>query len=75
MTPTEAIRALLATQMTESAIGTAVGVSQGTINKIKRGDMLPNWETGQKLVELALATVPAANDDSATRKGKRKRAA
>lgn len=43
--------------MTESAIGQAAGVSQGTINKIKRGDMQPNWETGQKLVALAL-TVP-----------------
>ena len=75
MTPTEAIRTLMATGMTEAAIATAVGVSQGTVNKIKRGDMQPSWPTGQKLVELARATIPAANDDTAPRKGKRKRAA
>lgn len=62
MNPSQAITALLGRGMTESAIGQAVGVSQGTINKIKRGDMVPNWETGKALVDLA--TQPAANDDT-----------
>lgn len=75
MNPTEAIKKLLAHGMTESAIGEAVGARQSTINRIKTEDMQPNWATGQKLVELALATIPAANDDTAPRKGKRKKAA
>lgn len=62
MTPSEAIAALLGAGMTEAAIGQAVGVGQSTINKIKRGDMIPNWETGKALVDLA-AGLPA-NDDS-----------
>jgi len=39
--------------MTESAIGAAVGAAQSTINKIKRGEMVPNWETGKALIDLA----------------------
>lgn len=53
MTPSEAITALLARGMTEAAIGVAVGARQSTINRIKRGDMIPNWETGKALVDLA----------------------
>ncbi|WP_271678869.1 hypothetical protein [Thermomonas mangrovi] len=48
--------------MSETAIGQAVGARQSTINRIKRGDMVPNWETGKALVDLA--TQPAANDDT-----------
>lgn len=55
MTPSEAITSLQAYGMTEAAIGAAVGARQSTINKIKRGDMTPNWETGKALVDLALA--------------------
>ena len=64
MTPSEAIQLLLARGMTESAIGAAVGARQSTINRIKTGGMLPNWETGQKLVLLAAEPMPAANDDA-----------
>ena len=64
MNPSEAVITLLGRGMTEAAIGDAVGVSQGTINKIKRGDMIPTWPTGQKLILLASADQPAANDDS-----------
>lgn len=53
MTPIDAITVLLSRGMTESAIGAAVGAAQSTINKIKRGEMVPNWETGKALIDLA----------------------
>lgn len=59
MTPSEAITALLARGMTEAAIGDAVGARQSTINRIKRGDMIPNWETGKALVDLAETPEPS----------------
>lgn len=55
MTPSEAITSLIAHGMTEAGIGQAVGARQSTINRIKRGDMIPNWETGEALVTLAEA--------------------
>jgi len=61
MKPSEAIEKLIAAGMTEAAIGQAVDCRQSTINKIKHG-MVPNWETGKALVDLA-AALPA-NDDS-----------
>ncbi len=64
MTPSAAINALIANGMSETAIGEAVGARQNTINRIKRGVMVPNWETGQKLVALALSSIPASNDDA-----------
>lgn len=66
MTPSAAIAKLLANGMTEAAIGEAVGARQSTINKIKRGDMVPNWETGRALIELANTTpVTDASSDQA----------
>jgi DNA-binding XRE family transcriptional regulator len=66
MKPSEAIAALIAQGMTETSIGTAVGARQSTINRIKSGAMVPNWETGQKLVDLA-ASMPAANEHESTK--------
>ncbi|HSD16811.1 MAG TPA: hypothetical protein VLC71_06045 [Thermomonas sp.] len=48
--------------MTETSIGTAVGARQSTINRIKTGSMVPNWETGKALVDLAASMDAAAND-------------
>ncbi len=63
MTPSEAIAQLLAGGMTEAAIGDAVGTRQSTINKIKRGDMVPNWETGRALIQLAHDRAPANDSE------------
>jgi len=41
--------------MTEQAIGSAVGVTQPTINRIRRGLMHPTYEVGKALVDLAAA--------------------
>jgi len=65
MTPSDAIKKLLTQGSTEALIGHSVGVSQGTINKIKRGDMVPNWETGKALVDLASKPTPTAQDVAA----------
>lgn len=62
MTPSEAITVLQAHGMTEAAIGAAVGARQSTINKIKRGEMIPNWETGKALVDLAEKVRAEADD-------------
>ncbi len=64
MTPAEAISHLLSLGMTETAVGDAVGCRQSTINRIKRGDMQPNWDTGQALIDLA-ANPPAKMDRAA----------
>ena len=52
MTPSEAISTLIAAGWTEAQIGAEVTVRQCTINKIKRG-VVPNWETGDALIDLA----------------------
>lgn len=65
MNPAQAIAALIAQGMTETSIGAAVGARQSTINRIKTGAMVPNWETGKALVDLA-ANIPAANDPEAS---------
>lgn len=65
MTPSDAILALLARGMTETAIGEKVGSRQSVINRIKRQVMNPNWALGAALVSLEIATRPAANDDGA----------
>lgn len=59
MKPSEAIELLIASGMTEAAIGAAVGARQPTINRIKRGQMQPAWTVGHALVETAKALVPA----------------
>lgn len=41
--------------MTEQAIGSAVGVTQPTINRIRRDLMQPTYEVGKALVDLAAA--------------------
>jgi len=53
MTPAKAIEHLIACGMTEAAIGSSVGAGQSTINRIRHGQMQPNWTLGQKLVEAA----------------------
>lgn len=60
MTPIQAIEALSARPMTEAAIAEAVGVRQPTINKIRKGVMRPNWELGDRLVQLAMEQAPKA---------------
>lgn len=71
MKPSEAIEQLLALDMTEAAIGDAVGARQSTINKIKREDMQPNYTLGKALVDLAelkgslARQPPAANEGDA----------
>lgn len=68
MDPREAINHLKSVPMTEKAIGDAVGASQSTINKIGRGEMVPNWHLGAALVQLAAATpVPNPDDPDAGR--------
>ena len=52
MTPSDAIASLQANGMTESAIGSAVGASQSTINRIANGRD-PRWSLGNRLVALA----------------------
>jgi len=53
MTPSAAIEHLIATGMTEKAIGASVGAGQSTINRIRHGRMQPTWGVGDKLVRLA----------------------
>lgn len=44
---------LLATGMTQSAIGDEIGVSQGTISHLLNGRIATvEWERGEKLIEL-----------------------
>ena len=64
MKPSEAIEKLLAAGMTEAAIGLAVDCRQSTVNRIKRGDMIPNWETGKALIDLAEGLHEEALDPS-----------
>lgn len=53
MNPVNAVHYLVSRGMTEEAIGRAVDVSQATINRIKSGAVVPSWETGRKLIEMA----------------------
>lgn len=53
MTPSQAIERLQAEDMTEAAIGAAVGVHQSTINRIRSGRE-PRWSLGNALITLAL---------------------
>lgn len=53
MDPSTAIEALRAAGLTEKAIGARVGVGQPTINRIRRGDMTPNYNLGKAIVDLA----------------------
>lgn len=55
--------------MTEQAIGSAVGVTQPTINRIRRDLMQPTYEIGKALVDLA-----AAEERKARKKGVRRAA-
>jgi predicted transcriptional regulator len=64
MDPSTAIEALRTAGMTEKAIGALVGVGQPTINRIRHGDMTPNYVLGKALVDLAESMAgeePAAN--------------
>lgn len=54
MTPSNAIEALRSADLTETQIGAAVGASQSTINRIRRGKMQPNYDLGLALVSLAV---------------------
>ncbi|OOW67121.1 hypothetical protein Xmar_07895 [Xanthomonas axonopodis pv. martyniicola] len=53
MNPSQAIAKLKQSGLTEVAIATKAGSRQSTINRIARGQMQPNWELGQRLVNLA----------------------
>ena len=53
MTPSQAISALVEHGMPEASIAAAVGVSQPSINRIRREVMQPNYELGSALVALA----------------------
>lgn len=53
MDPSNAIEALRDVGLTESAIGALVGANQSTINRIRRGHMVPNYPLGRALVDLA----------------------
>lgn len=55
LSPPDAIARLKANQMTEKAIGEAVGVSQSAINKIATGKVETSWKVGSALVQLAEA--------------------
>lgn len=61
MTPTEAVHALLASGHTENTIAAAVSTTQPTINRIRRGAMVPNYTLGKALVDMA-AQLPAQQD-------------
>ena len=52
MTPQEAILKLMALRMTETQIAVAVGATQPTINRIKRGGGCLH-QTGEALIALA----------------------
>ncbi len=53
MDPSNAIEALREAGLTEKAIGSLVGADQSTINRIRRGHMVPNYPLGRALVDLA----------------------
>lgn len=53
MSPSDAIELLIAAGLTETVIGRRVGAQQSTINRIRRGQMTPNYDVGKALVDLA----------------------
>lgn len=53
MSPSDAIELLIAAGLTETVIGQKVGAQQSTINRIRRGQMTPNYDLGKALVDLA----------------------
>jgi IS30 family transposase len=53
MSPSDAIELLIAAGLTETVIGQKVGAQQSTINRIRRGQMTPNYDVGKALVDLA----------------------
>lgn len=55
MTPTEAVHLLLASGQNETDIAKAVGTTQPTVNRIRRGAMTPSYPMGKALVDLAQA--------------------
>lgn len=56
MTPTEAVHALLERGISETKIAKAVGCTQVTINRLKRGVTADcNFVLGEKLIEYAMS--------------------
>lgn len=53
MNPSDAIASLVAGGMTEQAIAVELNVNQTTINRIRRRVVIPSYETGKALVDLA----------------------
>lgn len=62
MKPSEAIKQLRRSGLTEQAIGQMVGARQSTINRIRHEKVTPNWEVGEALVRLALRIRPEQAD-------------
>lgn len=58
MTPSQAIQSLLDAGCTEAGIAKAVGTSQPTINRIKKGSA-PRYEVGARLMALTPEEVMA----------------
>ena len=65
MTPQEAILSLLALRKTETQIAVAVGTTQPTINRIKKGAACLHL-TGEALIKLAQAELAAAGEPVAS---------
>lgn len=56
MTPKEAAAKLYEARLTDSVIAARVGSTQSTINKIRRGLLVPTYPVGKALVDLARRT-------------------
>ena len=52
---------LTSRKLTDSAFGEMIGRSQSTINRIRRVETLPNWETVRRITEATDGAV-MAND-------------
>lgn len=66
ITPAEAIEALIdRDKLTEAAIGLLVGARQSTINRIRHGQMKPNYDVGKALVDLATSRKGRGKHNSA----------
>lgn len=61
MKPSTAIELLIASGLTETAIGAAVGARQSTVNRIRHQKMQPTYAVGKALVDLAEA-LPADSE-------------
>jgi len=53
MHPSDAIRTLLDTGLTQKEVGAAVGAPQSTINRILHGKLVARWDMAIKLAGLA----------------------